>query len=270
MKPITPLKLWTHITLEERSVSSVAQAARVAMSSATVALEMLLASGHVVCGVMTSRGRQVASVWRADGHGQPDITTEQWREAMLAQRTTPGAPTKRSRHRLAEWVEARASSDGECMLWVLAVRKGGGTPMARIGGQTQPARRALWEALHGRSVPAGYRIMASCGKPSCVALEHLVAMTHSESCLALAAQGRFVAHRDPQTMARQLVAMRNDGRALGVEDVERIRAWRDAGRTCASIAQEIGVAESTVSSIGRGVRQSGQLPGASVFTWRPT
>lgn len=270
MKPIAPMKLWARITLDERPVNSVALAARVAPSSATVALEMLLAGGHVVCGVMTARGRQVASVRRADGHGQPDITPEQWREAMLAQRTAPEAPAKRSRRWLTEWIEARASSDGECLLWARAVRKGCGTPMARLGKQTRPARRALWEALHGRSVPAGYRIMASCGKPACVALGHLAAMTHSESCLALAGQGRFVDHRDPQTMARRLAAMREGGRALGVEGVERIRAGRDAGRTCASIAEEIGVAESTVSSIGRGVRQSSQLPGASVFTWRPT
>lgn len=94
MKPIAPLRLWAHITLEECSVSSVAQAARVAISSATVALEMLLAGGHVVCGVMTARGRQVASVRRADGHGQPDITAEQWREAMLARRNGP-APVAR-------------------------------------------------------------------------------------------------------------------------------------------------------------------------------
>lgn len=267
MKTIAPLKLWACTTLDERSVNSVAAAARVAPSSATVALEMLLAGGHVACGVMTSRGRQVASVRRADGHGQPDITPEQWREAMLAQRTAPEAPAKRSRRWLTEWIEARASSDGECMLWVRAVRKGCGTPMARLGKQTQPARRALWEALHGRSVPAGYRIMPSCGKPQCVTLSHLVAMTYSESCLALVEQGRFVAHHDPRTKLKQLAAMRERGAALAPDERKIIKAALESGRTVTEVAREMDLSLTTVSRIKRSARQ---LPGASVFSWRPT
>lgn len=156
------------------------------------------------------------------------------------------------------------------MVWSQAVRKGSGTPMARIGGQTQPARRALWEALHGRRVPQGHRIMASCGHPLCVALPHLVAMTHSESCLALIEQGRFVQHTDPRTLAKARASARSRAASLSAAELEAIKIGLEAGRTGAEIARELGRNQTTVSRIKQGIRQGDLLPGASVFSWRPS
>lgn len=171
---------------------------------------------------------------------------------------------------LLQWLHERASDDGSgCLIWTRAVRAGSLTPMARMGGETRPVRRAAWECLHGRKMRRGYRAMSSCGNPLCVLPGHIVTMDHAASCRALADQGRWIDHYAPDTRRRILEAARRREGVMRDDEIERIRAMGAQGITHAQIARDLGRSHSTIARVLHATARAQHYNGASAFDWRP-
>ena len=70
---------------------------------------------------------------------------------------------------------AHAEEDGECLTWT-SHAKDGRFPQWRINGALHPARRAVYELVHGFIKP-GHWIGVNCGNELCVHPDHVVSRT---------------------------------------------------------------------------------------------
>lgn len=123
---------------------------------------------------------------------------------------------------------------------VLAVRvNAAGYGVVYLDGREQRAHRVVWVEAHG-PIPEGSEVRHRCDNPPCIRLDHLILGTHAENMADAVERGRIA------------FGARNGKTRLSDEDVRAIRRRRSAGETCAVLASEYGVHNSTVARIGTG------------------
>jgi hypothetical protein len=145
-----------------------------------------------------------------------------------------------------ESIAARSIEDGDCLLWDRSTDTKG-IPRMTVKledgkATTVQIRRAVWELKTGKKVPAGMRVTVSCGRKLC--LEHLELIPPGEVV------SRTAQRADVQSK-RVLAGLKSRERAK--LDMETARYIREDDKTGAAIAQELGIAATTVSRVRRGV-----------------
>lgn len=112
-----------------------------------------------------------------------------------------------------------------------------------FSGKHYRAHRVAYEVAKGK-IPAGMFVCHTCDNPSCVNPDHLFLGTHSDNMLDMHKK-----RRGPR------ICGENNGRAkLSIANIERIKALHQSGRSQASLARELGVAQATISRVINGKR----------------
>lgn len=156
-------------------------------------------------------------------------------------------------------IYACCDEEGECMLWRNG-RNGAGHPICRWQGRSTLVRRRVWELTRG-SLPDGRTrpLRMRCGNRLCVNPGHIECVTRSR----LIREG---ARRAPTSYMAFVTARIGQGVKLGFEQAKVIRA---DSRPAHLVAADYGCSRSLIAQVRRGDVWREELPGASVFSFRP-
>lgn len=136
-------------------------------------------------------------------------------------------------------VQARTIEEGDCLLWTgYAVH--GKYPQWNVGGKVQPARRVVYEMVHGY-VPKKLQIGTTCGCDLCVQPGHLVARSRVA-----------VMRGKPLDLARKLKIARSK-RAKSELTIDDVRAIRASTATGVEIDAQYGFSAGFASRIRAGL-----------------
>lgn len=138
------------------------------------------------------------------------------------------------------WLSVNKAGPNGCWEWTGAIYKDGYGSMHREG-RSAKVHRLSWEIAHGRA-PGAQCVLHRCDNRRCVNPAHLFLGTRRDNS------------RDMVAKKRSLTGERDPNAQLTEREVIAIRASRDAGESCASIAQRVGVSGSEVSHITLGKR----------------
>ena len=120
-------------------------------------------------------------------------------------------------------------AESGCWIWMLSTTKGG-YGKASVGGKSELAHRAVWEARNG-PIPEGLLLCHKCDTPSCVNPYHMFLGTHQHNALDMVSKGRS-AKGEKSAKAK-----------LSAGLVETIRQMRGPRK---KIAEKMGVSETTI------------------------
>lgn len=149
-------------------------------------------------------------------------------------------------------------------LWKGALRPDGRpniyAPDYRYGGEmrTQNGYRAVWNCLHQRAVPTGYRVFGICGEPTCCNPAHIRCASETDFGLWLRKQGLY------KGKTARILANRAIGRARTVLTPEIVHHIQASTKKGYELADELGISKSTVSKVRRGEHTS--FPPAGMFS----
>jgi hypothetical protein len=116
---------------------------------------------------------------------------------------------------------------GPCVLWHGSKTRDGYGVLPGSDGKVAYAHRVSYERVRG-PIPEGLVLDHLCGNPSCIAIDHLEAVTFAENC-------------------------RRGGQAkLTLEIAQEIRRRYSAGELPGALGREFGVTKSAVRHIVRG------------------
>jgi hypothetical protein len=146
---------------------------------------------------------------------------------------------------IIEWLEARSTREGKCLIWKRSLR--GGVPQASMmdpeTGEkaTTNVRRVVWAAKHGKPPRKTYVVVCDCERDGCVEPGHLKEISRSQLH-----KGRtFTADHK---LAVTLAARKRYTTKLTQEDVREIR---HSDEPAPKIAARFGVTASHVWGIRR-------------------
>lgn len=148
---------------------------------------------------------------------------------------------------LLETIRGRCVEVGECWEWQGACNTRSQSPFMKFNGRPILVRRALAIEL-GKRV-TGKCVTVKCGTRTCVNPEHFVLLTRSELSSRTAAT---IDYRNPLRVARISASVRRSSVKLTPEDAEAIRVASAAGVRRYVLAEQYGVALSTITSIVHG------------------
>jgi hypothetical protein len=74
-----------------------------------------------------------------------------------------------------DWFLDRVFERDGCLIWAGHISGEGKVPQVRIDYRLWSVNRLVWQLAHGRDVPKGLRVGASCHVDGCVHPDHLVA-----------------------------------------------------------------------------------------------
>jgi hypothetical protein len=141
--------------------------------------------------------------------------------------------SKRARERLASRSE-RATDTG-CLIWQGA--RTGGYGNTAFLGKTYPTHRLAWLAHHG-PIPDGLLVCHRCDNRLCIEPDHLFLGTPQQNVVDMIRKGRG--------------RLRGGRLRLEASQVAIIKRRLLHGESIASLAEELKVADSTISDIKRG------------------
>lgn len=135
-------------------------------------------------------------------------------------------------------LRARIVEVGECWQWTGYAAEGR-FPQWVIGGKIRPARRIVWQSVHGE-IRKGIQIGVRCGCTLCVHPDHLVARTKSK---AMSGRKITAAHR------ASVIAGKRAASKLSIETARAIRASEASNKELGAL---YGVSHGYVSKIRGG------------------
>jgi len=151
----------------------------------------------------------------------------------------------------ADWVRARCSDDGDCLVWNLK-RGRSGQPVYHFvvdgTSTTKNVRPLAWKAAGKRELKPGEVLtMGVCKNPACLNAAHMHPTTRAEVLRRVS--------QAPSTKRTRYAAVTKANRAklakLTIEDARYVRA---SDKTLAELAQELGVSIQLLSMVRRGER----------------
>ncbi len=153
---------------------------------------------------------------------------------------------------------SKVKKTGGCWEWTGAHQKGYG--VVRVEKTYWRAHRLSWVMEYGE-IPEGLWVLHHCDNRSCVRPDHLFLGTAADNSRDMTRKGRHPVHGDVAHMAKMAAAVRPENRARGERHfrsklsalkVLRICALHEEGWSQQRIADEMGVAQTTISSVLRG------------------
>jgi len=160
-----------------------------------------------------------------------------------------------------DYLRARCTEEGECLLWDGALNSAG-HPTASIAGKATLVRRFAYASIYGKQLPPGRRLVSLCGNPRCCAENCLRSKTVSEVLkLAYAVWKR----NDPgytQAMQRRCAPIAK----LSLAKAEAIRA---SGKRYQDVAAEEGISLECARRVILGTAWRSSTVNSSVFNYRP-
>jgi hypothetical protein len=126
-----------------------------------------------------------------------------------------------------------------CWIWMASLDAYGYGALG-VKGRPAKAHRFSWEFHHGH--PGAWHVLHRCDIPCCVNPSHLFLGVHEVNMADMKAKRRAKGQPGEQNVKAKFTA----------EQVAQIRLMLQSGRSCNSIAKELGVVHSTISRINRG------------------
>lgn len=167
-----------------------------------------------------------------------------------------------------EYLYGRAVEVGECLEWGGPMQHG--SPIVSIGRnggknhQYRTVRRVIAEIEAGAPLSSRIRCVADCGNERCILAGHIAKKTYKQVAAMNKAKGLQSSSHARAAIAR---GRRNRGDVkLSIEIAREIRASDESGPKLASV---YGVNRTLIGAIRRGEVWRENVPGASVFNWRP-
>lgn len=142
---------------------------------------------------------------------------------------------------MLERIRSKCTDDGGCWVWNGFCNRGV-FPVISVKSVPHGARRVAWQAATGRTVPAGFEIVAKCGTPKCVNPEHAARISMADRRREMA-QLRDAASNSAATASL---------RAKGKLSMEKAREIRSSSETCTALAARFGVSHQVVSMVRLG------------------
>ena len=128
---------------------------------------------------------------------------------------------------------------GQCWNWIAGKTKAG-YGLGVFARERFYAHRYSWELANEQPIPEGLFVLHKCDNPACVNPDHLFIGTQADNMADKARKGR-------QTRGE------THGKAkLTDTDVVEIRAARQGGESCRSIARRTGMSHQQISCVTRG------------------
>ena len=234
---LTAAQQWT-IAIDARP--NVQVAADYGVTAAEVGRVRARGVGQAARGDAIPSGMQCAIKGCNENAFHLGLCTDHWRRCSEYGAPTINEPNRGRWNALpaSERLMAQIRKDGDCWMWTgFTDRDGYGRMRAKVGGVLINKAHTLSYTLHtGELVPKGMLIMHSCDRPGCVNPEHLRVGTHRENSQDMHAKGR----------ARDQTG--ENGSKAKVTTAVATAILADA-RPYAAIAQDYGIAASTVGSI---------------------
>lgn len=169
-------------------------------------------------------------------------------------------------------VLAHCLRQGRCQIWQGGVNNHGQPQIRRrlqlpnISGRKATVTnlaKAVWEDLHGRSVPTGHHVYHRCGNSLCMARAHLVCGTARQKSALYSSLGRLKFSLDQLIRVNQAAQARPHAK-LGLAGARQVRAAR-GHRSAQELAREFGISTSIVYRVWRHESWIECMPAASVF-----
>lgn len=146
----------------------------------------------------------------------------------------------------------RIDEDSGCWIWVGAMNVSGPAIYAwhprKKRMLTQVGRRAVYHAVHGRSIPNGWRVWGTCGEHRCLNPDHAKAGDNEAYGKWLVKEQWF------QGSEARAIANRKSGAARRKLTDEQARMVMLSDVAGYRLADELGVHKSTISKYRRGER----------------
>lgn len=136
------------------------------------------------------------------------------------------------------WRHLTPGHPDECWEWQGMRHQQGYGRLATTGRDVIPAHRASF-ILHNGPIADGLHVLHACDNPPCCNPAHLSLGTHAENMVDMARKGRSGVR----------TGTANNKATLTWEEVCEIRRLRADGEPLARVAQQFGIAPSTVSAI---------------------
>lgn len=160
-------------------------------------------------------------------------------------------------------VRSFCTEDGDCLIWAARTDKHG-QPRACIAGKATYVRAFVYGVVCGKVLNAGRRLSTSCGNSTCLAQEHVVAMT--VKAISERAMARYL--QQPLNRKKFVDAAHKSGHTkLNAEIAEQIRQSGEADEV---VAARYGVDRSSVGKIRRGKSYAAPKVATSVFNFAGT
>lgn len=126
-----------------------------------------------------------------------------------------------------------------CWIWPGNTNRDGYPVVPGMHGKQLLLCRVLWEQAHG-PIPAGYKVLHRCDRPSCVRLAHFFLGTDADNM------------RDKTKKGRQAKGSRHGMSKLTEEIVRTIRRELKQGVQGVVLARRYGVSATTISAVVSG------------------
>lgn len=136
----------------------------------------------------------------------------------------------------------RKCSENECWEWLLSVNHDGYGRL-KIGRRVERAHRVSY-VLHRGQIPEGMLVCHRCDNPRCVNPKHLFLGTPKDNMADMVRKGRAFRHDQRGERNHGATLSRRDA-CLAIELIAK-------GMSNTAIAERLGVAHSSISSIRRG------------------
>lgn len=151
------------------------------------------------------------------------------------------------------WFWAGATSDGYTRIAAPDYTNHDGKKVSQHG------RRAVWHVLHGKPIPAGWRVFGTCREKTCLNPLHLICQPTAERGKAVAASGR------QKGSVRRITAVRTAGRKRSSLTPELIELILTSPKTGQQLAAETGLGRTVISKVRKG-RATAFTPVGGMFT----
>ena len=155
-----------------------------------------------------------------------------------------------------EQIMLGCAEDGDCLIWS-GGKSGQGAPYAWLDGKSTNLRRHIFTCKKG-PIPAGRLVHVTCLNPSCLAHQHLKAVTRQELGSLLAAKGIL---NPPTARAKRITAVRARAK-LTMEKAQEIRL---STRPTVEEAALHGVGETCILNVRNYVTWREHARGATIF-----